>query len=59
MCCAVDFEVLQRRAPFLLFGLGGKFEELLFLYPWINQQLIEALPSAGCSAHGPSTQLAA
>lgn len=55
----MDFEVLQIRAPFLLFSLESKFEELLFLHLWINQHLIETLSSAGHLAHGPSTQLAA
>lgn len=40
--CTVDFMLLQSRAPFLL-SLGAKIEELLFLHPWMVQQLIQAL----------------
>lgn len=55
----MDLEVLQIRAPLLLFSLGSKFEESLFLRAWINQRFIEALSSAGRLAQRPSTQLAA
>lgn len=45
-CCTVDFMLMQSRAPFLL-TFGTKFEELLFVHPWIVQHLIQVLPPVG------------